>query len=131
MHAWWSGPYKPGPSKVALPTGSVALHSPMTSPASSRSRTSTHGTNIVRSHSNSASSTGSKIVELKLPAGSRGEGKDSKSTSKDGSETNEEGGAGCGDKAPGDGECQDGQALRAVTAPWKLMVRFWPEWSRR
>ena len=86
----------------------MALHPPMTSPASSHPRTPSHGTNIEGSRSNSASSPSSQTVELKLPAESGDEGgKDSKSTSQDDSETNEEGEADSGDKAPGDGEHQD------------------------
>ena len=103
-----AGPNEPSPSRVASPTGSGALHSPKSSPASSHSRTPSHVTNIVRSRSNSVSSTSSQTVEIKLPVGSGDEGgKDSKSTSQDGSETNEESEAGSGDEAPGDGDCQD------------------------
>ena len=69
----WHGevsPNKPSPSRVTSPTSSVALYLP----ASSHSRTPSHGTNIVRSHSISASSASSQTVELKLPAGSGDEG---------------------------------------------------------
>ena len=104
-----AGPNEPSPSRVASPAGSVAPHPPMTLPASYHPRTPSHGTNIERSCSNSASSPGSQAVELKLPAGSGNEGsEDSKSTSQDDSETNEESKADSGDEAPGDGECQDG-----------------------
>ena len=146
------GPNKPSLSRVASPTSSAALHSPMTLPASSRLRTPSNRTNIVRSHSNSASSPGSQRVELKLPAGSGYEGsEDSKSTSQDDSNTNEEGRADSRDKAPGDGECQDGggsdtesssssdeEAEGSISdtreshsqssySSLKLMVRFWPK----
>ena len=148
-----AGLNEPCPSRVASPAGSAALHSPGTSPASSCSRTPSRGTNIVRSHSNSVSSASSQTVELKLPAGSGDEGgEDSKSTSQDGSETNEEGGPALETKPLGVGNAKmvgaptlkapvavmrkpkdaavilESQAPRAVTAPLKPMVRFWPEW---
>ena len=72
------GPNKASPSSIASPASSGAPHSS----ASSCPRNPSCGTNIVRSHSNSASSPSSQTVELKLPAGSGDEGgEDSKSTS--------------------------------------------------
>ena len=100
------GSYEPSTSRVASPTGSVAHHSP----ASSCPITPSLGTNIVRSHSNSASSHSSQTTKLKLPARSGDEGgKDSKSICQDDSETNEEGRDHYEDEAPEDGECQDGE----------------------
>ena len=145
------GSNEPSPNRVASPTGLVALHSPMTLPASSCSRTPSHRTNIVRSCSNTASSAGSQVVELKSPAGSGDEGgKDSKSTSQDGSKTNQEGRPALEMKPLEMGNAKmvgtlilkapvavirklkdpavilESQALRAVPSPWKPMVRFWP-----
>ena len=91
------GSNEPSPSRVASPTSSVAHHSP----ASSCPGTSSLGTNIVRSCSNSASSHDSQTTKLKPPAGSGDEGsRDSKSICQDDSKTNEEGGDDYKDKAP-------------------------------
>ena len=100
------GSNKLSPSRVALPTGSAAHHSP----ASSHPGTPSLRTNIVRSHSNSASSPSSLTAELKLPARSGDEGgEDSKSISQDDSKANEKGSENYEDEAPGDWECQDGE----------------------
>ena len=100
-----AGSNEPSPSRVASPISSAAHHSP----ASSCHRTPSHGTNIVRSCSNSASSPGSQTAELKPPTGSGDEdSKDSKSNSQDDSETNGEGEDDSEDEAPGNGQCQDG-----------------------
>ena len=100
-----AGSNEPSPSRVASPAGSVAHHSL----ASSHARTPSLGTNIVRSHSNSASSHGSQTTELKLQARSGNEcGEDSKSICQDDSKTNEEGRDDYEDEAPkGEGEGED------------------------
>ena len=135
-----AGSNKPSPSRVASPTSSAAHHSP----ASSCPRTPSLGTNIVRSHSNSASSHSSQTTELKLPARSQDEGsEDSKSICQDDSKTNEVGGDDYEDKAPENGKAKvmrtltpkalknpavilESQTLRVATVPQKLMVRFRP-----
>ena len=100
-----AGSNEPSPSRVASPAGSAAHHSP----ASPHPRTPSLGTNIVRSHSNSASSHGSQTAKLKLPLRSGDEGiEDSKSICQDDSKTNEEGRDDYEDKAPkGEGEDTD------------------------
>ena len=99
------GSNEPSPSRVALPTGSVSHHSQ----ASSHPGIPSLSTNLVMSHSNSASSHSSQTAKLKLPAGSGDEcGKDSKSICLDDSKTNEEGGNNYEDETPeGEGEGED------------------------
>ena len=134
---------EPSPNRVASPTSSVAHHLP----ASSCPRTPSLRTNIVRSHSNSASSHGSQTTELKLPARSSDEGgEDSKSICQDDSETNEEGGDDYEDEVLRMGKAKmvrtltpkalkspavilESQTLRVATVPQKLMVRFRLAWS--
>ena len=105
-----AGSDRASPSRVASPTSSAAPHSSMSLPARSYSRTPPHGTSLVRSHSHSASSTSSHAAAPGSLAGSGGEGhEDSKSTSEDGSETNNKSMAGSDDKAPGDDEHKAGE----------------------
>ena len=107
------GPHAPSPNRIASPTGSATLCSPMPSPSRSHShsKTPSHGTKLVRSQSHSVSSTSSQAVELKPPAGSGGnDSKGSKSTCQGDSETDEEDRASPGGKAPGDGEGQDSES---------------------
>ena len=143
-----AGSDRASPSRVASPTSSVAPHSSMSLPARSYSRTPPHGTSLVRSHSHSASSTSFHAAAPGSLAGSGGEGhEDSKSTSEDGSETNNKSMAGSDDKAPGDDEHKAGegsnianssndveeprglvmkwmgQPPRAAKVPWNPMVR--------
>ena len=87
------GPHAPSPNRIASPTGSATLHSPMPSPSRScsHSKTPSPGAKMVRSQSHSASSTSSQAVELKPPAGSGGnDSKSSESTCQGDSETDEE-----------------------------------------
>ena len=105
------GPDAPSPNRLASPTGSATLHSPMPLPSRSRScsKTPSHGTKMVRSQSHSASSTSSQTVKLKPPAGSGGDDSNgSESTCQDGSKTDEEDGVSSGGEAPKDREGQDG-----------------------
>ena len=97
------------PSGVTSPAGSVARHSSTSSPARSHSRTPPHRTNLVRSHSHSASSTHSQTVAPESPAGSGSEGHEcNKYTSHDGDGTNDKSVASTDDEAPEDDEHQAG-----------------------
>ena len=93
------------PSRVTSPASLAAPHSSTSSPARSHSRTSLHGTSLVRSCSNSAFSTHSHAAAPESPAGSSGKGhEDSKSTFQDGDGTDNESTASSDDEAPGDDE---------------------------
>ena len=111
------GSGRASPSGVTSPTSSVAPHSSISSPARSHSRTPPHRTSLVRSHSHSASSTHSHAAVPESPAGSGGKGhEDSKSTSQDGDETNNESPAGSDDEAPGDDEHQTSESSDSASS---------------
>ena len=85
------------------------IHGGAGSPARFCSKTPSHRTSLVRSHSYSASSAGSHAAASQSPAGSGGKDhEDTKSTSQDGSGTNDESAAGSGE-APEDDKHQVGE----------------------
>ena len=112
-----AGSVRASPSRVASPAGSVAPHSSMSSLARSRSRTPPHRTSLVRPCSHSVSSTSFCAAAPGSPAGSTGEGhEDSKSTSQDGSETDDKSMASSDDEAPGDDEHQASEGSDAANS---------------
>ena len=89
---------KAGPSRGPSPTGSTALWSLASLPARSHSVTPSHGTSLVRSYSNSVSSTSSHDSASDSPTASNNKDHDSRSTCHEGDGTDDKGTAPKADK---------------------------------